>query len=1131
MSVSVVYLAYYNESAGYGLDSVKDFLYSHLQYSAGMEHSLKIIAKNWTDKDRYNDLKTLADGFNAEVIDLPDDGWDLGAYFRAAKLIKSEYLFFMGTSTKFEANNWLINFYNAFNNNEKVQLAGSMGSWEDPKYNVFPNFHIRTTNFMIRRDLFLEYANSVKFPVTKWDTYQLEHGEISLTKYVLKKGYTAVLVNSEGKTFEPEDWPFSDTYRLGDQTKLLISDKQAQNYHLISDEYRKVMELFVWGPYFKDKVYVKPDKIENFVKTEVDIFVSSTNKALIFNDLCYHPIYNGEYDFELEACSYVDYYADNIAQKHFLYGDLTGYYQIWKNFLEKSYIDYIGFCSDRKFFDFQKVASGEKSIKSVLTVEYYNQFKTSHNEKIIMSFVRNYDIVLPEKISLSTNCFQHYKNNFNQSNLDVTIEALEKLYPKYKKSADKILARKEIYEHECFIMKKALFGKYMEWLFEILDSVENEIEADKNNKNAIYSLAEILFNIWLEHNGKSFKSGIGKSSIAKLYDSTQEYLNSFYKGSDLLESIQGTALDSDTRVKIFASYYKSAPLIKSNVFEPIFNGASGYAQGLDVLTDDTGDNISEKNKNYGELTQQYWVWKNYMPGANNEYVGFCQHHRFLDFELTENLGKEAYQPILALNFPLEDLLKKYTEENIYNYIKDYDIILPAKIVFGGSNYIQYANCHKKEDLDKALEILARIYPDYSKTAQEVLQEEEMYIYGAFIMKKELLNEYMGWIFNILTELDKVSDWSDYDEYNRRTPAFIAERFLNVWLKHNIETKNLKVKNTTSQLLCENLDLYLKEALFMMERVKVKDIKKAIAEGRTTTAAPVAPAQPEKKPDPQVKIFSVYYQPAPVFESNVFQPIYNGSVNFALPAGVLKDNTGDNISSKNPHWGELTQNYWVWKNYMPTSTSKYIGFCHYRRFLDFNMSKISSEPLFPIFINNFPQMFEMYTEENIMKAIEGYDIVIPNKFDCGGVSVYDQYLAWHPKKDLDLAMEVLNELYPEYMPTAEEFLKSTSMYICFNYVMKKELVNEFFEWIFNILNTLEKRCSWDEYTEYFQIRMPAFLAERFFNIWLDYNIKTRDLKVMNSTNILISYDQQEFTQRCLEKMQKLQVQLAGQTQGK
>ena len=46
--------------------------------------------------------------------------------------------------------------------------------------------------------------------------------------------------------------------------------------------------------------------------------------------------------------------------------------------------------------------------------------------------------------------------------------------------------------------------------------------------------------------------------------------------------------------------------------------------------------------------------------------------------------------------------------------------------------------------------------------------------------------------------------------------------------------------------------------------------------------------------------------------------------------TLHDNDGENISSKNPMYCELTAQYWAWKN----ADADYYGFCHYRRYFDF-----------------------------------------------------------------------------------------------------------------------------------------------------------------------------------------------------
>ena len=46
------------------------------------------------------------------------------------------------------------------------------------------------------------------------------------------------------------------------------------------------------------------------------------------------------------------------------------------------------------------------------------------------------------------------------------------------------------------------------------------------------------------------------------------------------------------------------------------------------LSDKSGENISHKNKNYGEYTYHYWIWKNYLDKIDKNWIGFCQYRKF-----------------------------------------------------------------------------------------------------------------------------------------------------------------------------------------------------------------------------------------------------------------------------------------------------------------------------------------------------------------------------------------------------------------------------------------------------------------------------------------------------------------------
>ena len=47
---------------------------------------------------------------------------------------------------------------------------------------------------------------------------------------------------------------------------------------------------------------------------------------------------------------------------------------------------------------------------------------------------------------------------------------------------------------------------------------------------------------------------------------------------------------------------------------------------------------------------------------------------------------------------------------------------------------------------------------------------------------------------------------------------------------------------------------------------------------------------------------------------------------------LRDNTKDNISNKNPYYGEYTFYYWYWKNLLQfKEENEWVGFCSYREY--------------------------------------------------------------------------------------------------------------------------------------------------------------------------------------------------------
>ncbi|HHQ4314478.1 TPA: DUF4422 domain-containing protein, partial [Serratia fonticola] len=176
----------------------------------------------------------------------------------------------------------------------------------------------------------------------------------------------------------------------------------------------------------------------------------------------------------------------------------------------------------------------------------------------------------------------------------------------------------------------------------------------------------------------------------------------------------------------------------------------------------------------------------------------------------------------------------------------------------------------------------------------------------------------------------------------------------------------------------------------------------------------------------IKIYTCHHKPSAFLDSSLIQPIHVGKANVLNEIGCAGDNTGDNISFKNPFYCELTAHYWVWKNADPAD---YIGFMHYRRHFNFSENQQAQEDNWGVV--NYERIDEQYqvqyglNDKDITNCLDGVDIILPKKWDVSAAGSKNNYQHYKVSEhlhieDYDAALAILSELYPEYTSAAEKF---------------------------------------------------------------------------------------------------------------
>lgn len=217
-------------------------------------------------------------------------------------------------------------------------------------------------------------------------------------------------------------------------------------------------------------------------------------------------------------------------------------------------------------------------------------------------------------------------------------------------------------------------------------------------------------------------------------------------------------------IKIIIATHKKYWMPEDTMYLPLQVGAEGK-EDLGYTKDNTGDNISSKNANYCELTGLYWAWKN----LDAEYIGLAHYRRHFSYPGASGDKKER----VLTQVELEKLLKQS------------DVLVPKpRNYFIESNYSQYVHAHHAIDLDTTREILKEKYPSYLQAFDKSMKSTKGHRFNMFIMSKEKFDDYCEWLFDVLFELEKRLDISNYSTNDARVFGFVSERLLDVWLNTN-----------------------------------------------------------------------------------------------------------------------------------------------------------------------------------------------------------------------------------------------------------------------------------------------------------------------------------------------------------
>ena len=236
----------------------------------------------------------------------------------------------------------------------------------------------------------------------------------------------------------------------------------------------------------------------------------------------------------------------------------------------------------------------------------------------------------------------------------------------------------------------------------------------------------------------------------------------------------------------------------------------------------------------------------------------------------------------------------------------------------------------------------------------------------------------------------------------------------------------------------------------------------------------------------LRIYVVSHKPCSIPSDDAMTPIHVGRAVSPYKdemSWMQGDDIGDNISSKNGSYCEMTAHYWIWKNVHDT---EYVGICHYRRFFAIDLS-----------------------ENNIKGVMADADVLMVEP-SWHIDSVYSYFAKFMGAENMTILSMMMKKRFPEYFKTLEKICDGIKFHPFNMLLCRKGLFDDYCQWMFTILEECEKYIIPASYTN--ARRALAYMAELLTGVYFVHRqLRIKSVpyyKIEDGQKVLVTHTEED-----------------------